>query len=215
MPKRQLDKVRPDLSAGYKDGPPDRAWIDERLAEIGLLKRDVAGALGVHPNIVHKMLNGERRVQIEEYRLLAKLLRIPIATCVAKMGFEMPSATCDLIGHIDGRGRISIRPPHADGRRVPCPEGVEGIVALTINSAHSGLSVYHGSVVYYAPSDTVRVDAFGRLAVLEMDGEPAPVIGVLDRASMGQADVTIFGGIEVIQTQRLVSATPILWQRFG
>ena len=197
------------------DTLPDRQWIDARLDEIGVRKKDVAQALGVHPNIVHKILNGERRLQVGEARTVAKLMQLPLVETLRRFGFNVPGTTCPLVGRIDGRGRVSIRPPSADGRTVLAPESAIGVVALAVDAAHSALSVYHGSLLYYEPAQMVRVDSFGRLAVLEMDGELCPVIGVLDRASLGRAEVTVFGGVEVLQTQRLVSATPILWQRFG
>lgn len=207
----------PDQTISLDDGDtlPDRAWIDSRLDELGVRKKDVAQALGVHPNIVHKILNGERRLQVGEARTVARLMQLPLVETLRRFGFAVPGTTCALVGRVDGRGRVSIRPPQADNRTVIAPESAIGVVALAIDAAHSALSVYHGSLLYYEPSNMVRVDSFGRLAVLEMDGELAPVIGVLDRASLGRADVTVFGGIEVLQTQRLVSATPILWQRFG
>ena len=222
MPAKRATAIESDddvraraLAAGYRDREPDRRWISERLAEVDLRKSELAEKLHVHPNIVHKMLNGQRRVQIAEFRLLAQLLHVPFMEVVRRFGFDVPGAMVPCIGAIDGRARIAVLPPDRQ-HDTPAPESaVPGTVALIVDAPHSALSVYHGSTLYYVPSDTVRVDAFGRLGVLEIDGEPAPVVGVLDRATMGRGRVRVFGGIDVIDTERLVSATPVTWQRFG
>lgn len=169
----------------------------------------------VHPNIVHKMLNGERRLQVPELRYWAKALQVPFVVAVQRFGHEVPGAKVPLIGAVDGRARVVLYPPDKC-RDVAAPEPSGGeLVALEVDSAHSALSIYHGSIIYYQPSATVNIGAFGRLSVLEIDGEPAPLLGVLDRASLGRGAVRVFGSTEIVNTETLVSAAPVHWQRFG
>lgn len=203
------------LSEGYKDTPPQRDWLDAKLEEAGIRKTELAVTLQMHPNMVHKLFNGERRPQLYELRVLAKALRLPMAEIIERFGVEVPGRRASCIGAINGDGRVSLYPPHKV-RLVHAPEdGTLGLVALVVDAANTALGTYHGNTLFYEPANNVRVDAFGRLAVLELSDEPAPVVGVLDRATLGRGIVRVFGGLETLNANTIVSAAPVHWQRFG
>ena len=199
------------------DTKPDRAWLDQRLRERGVRKKDIAALFEVHPNMVHKMLNGERRVQIAEVKSWSSLLGVSFIEAMRRFGFDVPPTTCPLIGTVDGLGRVRYRRGNGvPARMIAAPETAGGnIVALQVDAPRSAISIYDGSCLYFEPSDIMRVDAVGRLSVIAMEGEPVPVIGVLARATLGRGSVSVYGGIELIETNSIVSATPIVWQRFG
>lgn len=196
------------------DPKPNVDWINERLEALKLTKVEASKALLFsHPNTFHKLLSGERRTQIDECLLLAKLLNVPPAIMARQLGYDWPIPQARIIGEVDGAGRVRVLPPGKQSD-VDAPSELEvELVALQVAAAQTALSVYDGNILYYEPSEVVRPDAFGRLAVLEIGDQPAPVVGVLDRASLGRGRVVVFGGIETIETNKIISATPIRWQR--
>lgn len=121
-----------------------------------------------------------------------------------------------MIGALRGNARISIFPTNlVQKTESPRPEP-GALVALRIDAAQSALAIHHGGFLFYEPTEVVARGAIGRLSVVELGDQAAPVVGVLDRAIGDRGGlVTIFGGSETIESAQLQSATPVLWQRMG
>ena len=133
-----------------------------------------------------------------------------------RLGVDIPPATVPVIGVLRGNARVSILPPDkvANVESPRLPPGP--LVALQIETSQTALAIYHGGLLYYEPSEVVLPGAFGRLSVVELGDVPAPVVGVIDRGrSIKGGRVTVFGGLETIESDQLQSAAPILWQRAG
>lgn len=193
----------------------DKDWLDARLGGVGLSAKDASRKIGLgHPNKFWASVRGERRLQIEEALSLAKLLKVSHTELLARWGYDVaPSSTCQLIGTVNGRGRVSFLPPDRTAEIIAPTEADADLKALRIDAEHTRLALYHGTTIYYLPSNSVRADAFGRLAVLDAKDQPTPILGILDRGSYGQGLIRVYGGIEDIETDTLVSASPVLWQR--
>ena len=195
--------------------PPDAEWFGERIAAVHLQKQHVAERLGIHPNLLLKLLSGERRCQIGEAIALARMLRVPKAEIMARLGFDWPRDLIRVTGKVDGSGRVAPLPPDKQFS-IECPfEYEENLAALTVEATHSALGIYHGMAIYYSPSPGVSIEAFGRLAVIEVSEHQAAILGAIDRASHGRGTIQVFGGIETLHVQTIISASPVRWLKSG
>lgn len=192
----------------------DVDWVEAQLDRVGRSKSDAAEALGLHPNKMGEILRGTRRLQVPEAITLANFIEAPLFELLRRFGYDVPpSDQCDLIGVVNGRGRVSFLPPDQCEVVVAPTDADKDLKALRVEAEHTRLALYHGTVIYYLPTQMVRADAFGRLSVLDLKDEPAPVLGILDRGSYGQGVVRIYGGLETIETETVLSASPVKWQR--
>lgn len=66
--------------------PIDRDWLDARLKAAGLSLRRAAAAIGMDPSALSRSLNGKRRLQIAEADRLARVLGVPSAVLIARIG---------------------------------------------------------------------------------------------------------------------------------
>ena len=199
---------------------PDLEWIEAQLDARGLSKSDCGRLLGeatagkaMHPNVLGRLLTGGRRLQIDEAIALARILAAPRPELIRRFGYNWPEPCCNVIGRVDGRGRVSMLPPDLHTTTAAPIDADASLTVLRVEAAHTRLAIYHGYLLFYEPSRDVRTDAFGRLAVIDVGDEPAPIVGVLDRGSYGRGSVTIFGGLDVLEAARIVSAAPVKWLR--
>ncbi|MGQ0673526.1 MAG: hypothetical protein ACT4N2_11725 [Hyphomicrobium sp.] len=168
--------------------------------------------IGSYANYTGRIFRGSRQPSISDAILLAKNLQVPLSLILRKLGYDLADSTLKAIGRVNEFGRVSFLPPNLQSQ-VPAPGATEpGTVALIVEASNTPLAMYDGEVFYYAPSTVIRPDAIGRLSVIEMDDMSAPVIGVLDRARVGRGRVVVFGINEVVESERLISATPIRWR---
>lgn len=186
------------------------------MRDMGLDRPAVAKALDVPENTVWLMTRGKRRVQLEEITTWAKLLDVSYLEIVRQFGVTVPDHAVPVTGVLRPHGRIT---PLSPDRvyRVPAPPdiGPRG-VAVQVEGAHTAFALFEGSHLYYEPTGNVAVDAFDRLSVVELaDHGSAPVVGLLTRGAMRHVKVVVFGGLETIESQQLVGAWPVRWQRMG
>lgn len=201
----------------------DVAWFTDRARETGTsIARLSAVALG-HKDLIGRSLKGERTFKPSELVDIAKALDVPVAIVLSKLGFDVPGVTCKMIGRVNALCRVSFLPSE-NRKEVAAPTDREvDLVALEFDTAHSVLALYHGKYLYYTPSDGVELAAIGGLSVVELGDHPAPVLGVPERASLerrrgGQASpargrILLFGGLDPIDSEQIISAAPIRWQR--
>lgn len=194
---------------------PDRKWIVGRLDGVGLSTTKAAERLDKAQNVFLRMLNGTRPIRVGEAVAMARLLRTPLDELVRHLGYDVPPSSVPIIGIVTGDGRVSLLPP-AQQTRIEGPTGISSnFVALEARTAHTPLALYHGTVLYYVPSEGLRPDAFGRLSVIEVADETAAIVGILDKAGFGRAAVTVYGGIARLETASIISASPVRWTRLG
>lgn len=97
-------------------------------------------------------------------------------------------------------------------QQVDTPLEVSGdLRAIVVDATHSPLAAWHDVYMYYRKPEGVRLNAINRLAVLELGGLDAPVVGTIDSA---KETVLLLGGVERIEARHLISATRILWMRY-
>jgi len=192
---------------------PDEKWFAARMDELGITRQAAAKHFDTYPNMLWRVLTGARPVRVQEVIDWAVFLQVPISVALVRFGFRVPKATVPVVGVVRKSGRVSPLPANQQ-TRVDAPDDLSaGMVALRVEGAHSDLAIFDGAHLFYEPSNIVRTDAFGRLSVVEFGDYPAPLIGVVDRAAVGKGRVTLFGGADVVESEMMISATPIRWQR--
>jgi len=193
---------------------PQTEWIKQRLKDLGVTVADVARAMNTYPNMVWRMASGMRPATADEIMQWSLLLDVPPLEALRRFGVRVPSTSVPVAGILRANGRVSPVPGRAETVEAPA-DGSSLTRALRVETAQTSLGIWTGSILYYEMSETVRVDAFGRMSVLELGDHAAPVVGVLDRVKLGEGNVTVWGGGESFKSKQLVSASPITWQRAG
>jgi hypothetical protein len=199
---------------------PVAEWFDAQLDAIG--KNRVGLSTEYDPsnkNWLQKILAGERRLQIAEAVWLAERFKVPLLTVLeAGLGFKVPkppAPSVPVIGAVTANSRISIyAPPAVDVVQAP-PGASADMVAIRLETHQTALALYAGVLLFYTPKPELRVraDAFGRLSVVLLGDELAPIVGVLDRASMGRGRVVLLDGRTVRESEQVAAAYPVEWTR--
>jgi len=214
MPKIVAPKgLKNNSNPNIELSPPDQKWFHDQIKARGLLKKDVAAAFGIHPNKVWMMISGEKGIRPHEIIRWAEVLALPLPLVWRKFGLPWPAATVPLAGSIRADGRLYF----GEGDRIaPAPDIEPGdLVALHLDHERPALGYRRGTLFYYRPRDRVDVSAVGRLAVVGLGDQPAPLIGVLDAAALGRVRVVLLGGVEVVDSAEAISASPVEWIRAG
>lgn len=208
MPARKNPPAQPPLKV-------DRKWFEARIGQAGLSMARLSKQIMGHDGLLRRTFAGERRAQVEEMLALADALSVPFATIVRRYGYDVPATRCSLIGSVNSAGRVNFYAPDRQAVvEAPLDES-PGLVAIVVEASHSALAIFDGSTLFYEPATDVRPDAFGRLSVVSLGEQPAPVVGVIERGGIGRTRVVVYGGIETLESRELKSATPIRWQRAG
>ncbi len=66
--------------------PIDRDWFAARLKAAGLSLRKAAAQIGMDPSALSRSLGGKRRLQIAEVDRLARVLGVPAALLIERIG---------------------------------------------------------------------------------------------------------------------------------
>ena len=192
---------------------PDERWFVKRMDEIGVGKQDAARHFGTYTNMVWRMITGHRPVRVAEAIEWAKFLKVPVSVALVRFGYDVPRVTVPVVGVMRKSGRVSTLPPNQQ-TRVDAPDDLSAaMVAIRVEGTHSALAIFDGNYLFYEPSQVVRADSYGRLSVVEFGDYPAPMVGIVDRAGVGKGRVTLFGGDDTVESDMMISATPILWMR--
>lgn len=193
---------------------PDIEWFDAQLDRRGLNRTGLSVQFDPGAkNWLNKILMSERRMQLSEVAWVAKRLGVPGAEIIRRLGYDLPGAEVPVIGTVTAHSRISIVPP-LEQDKVPAPPGAsERMVALRVEADQSALSLYSGVLMYYVPCEKVRPDSFGRICVCELGDSAAPIVGCIDRASLGRSKIILLDGKSVIETAELEAAAPIEWTK--
>lgn len=192
---------------------PEGDWIKNRLRERGVTIERAASALGTYKAMLHRIVSGARPARPDEIIKMADLLGITTIEALRRFGYAVPELRIDLIGRVNADGRVIFFAPD-QVRKVDSPaDAAADTRALIVDAPHSRLAIYDGAVMYYAPSPVVDAQATGRLSIIEISEQAAPVLGILNHLAAGRKRVTIIGGIETLETKSILTAAPVTWIR--
>lgn len=193
---------------------PDAEWLVKRAKDLGMSQRQLAKAIGVDAGAFAKTTRGDRQVRPNELAGLARMLKVSIAEMFRRFRYPVPEYMVEIIGKITPDARVS-SVFDRKGEMVPAPDGVDtDCKALVFVTGKSPLEAYDGMVVYFYPSNQVEQDAYGRLSVVEIEGEAMPVVGIIERGQVGKGlKVALFGGVGTIEAKKLLKAALIKWTK--
>lgn len=207
MPRKKQPRAAPP-----RKQEADQPWIDERLAYVGLSRLALGARLGQHPNAIGRILRGELKPKVEEVISMARELRVPLGELLVRLGYTYKRRDCPLVGSVTEMGRVNMFGGQL--RHVASPDETdEDLQALSVETDYLALALYAGSYLYFAPAEALRSDVWGKLCLVDIQDEPAPVVGIVARASPGRNRVRLFGGSGTMDDVRVVSATPVRWIR--
>lgn len=203
-PSRAENRRRPTI--------PDTKWFNNRMDALGLSNAAIAPDFGLAANKIWQMKTGQRAVQVHELLIWARVLRVHPSEIFARLGLEWPRPTVPVVGTVGPAGRVA----PAAGEVVQAPDEQAGdVVALRLAQAWPAAGLYRGALLYYEPSLSVHVSAFGRLAVLGFGDHPTPIVGTLVSSALGEARAIALGSGETVTSAQAMSAAPVLWIKQG
>lgn len=207
---------------------PDAEWFKNRLNEKGISAAMLAKYLNVEPTIPRRIHVDGRQMRAHEVAIYANLLGVTPTEILRRLGLgtlelqqklgveiTLKGSTCPVIGVVRGDGKIEL---NKSGKPQEVSSPVEddvNLVALHVNAPHSEIAMWHGAYLYFEPSTVVRADAIGRLSVVEFGESAAPQVGVLERPAIGKGRIVPFGALDAVETEMMISATPVKWLRAG
>lgn len=68
----------------------DKKWLFDILDTLNIKQLEFAKALGLSPSAFNYVMQGKRRIHLDEADRIAKLLSLPIEEVLERLGWELP-----------------------------------------------------------------------------------------------------------------------------
>jgi len=182
----------------------DSSWWAASFKEAGVSQNSAAEQLRLGVGGFSKVFGGRQRMAIEKWIHLALLLKIPLTTALRRGGYEIPELRIPVEGHILMNARVSYG---VHGETVAANSDDPAVKAFVFNVVSGPLVGFNGMALHYKPSNTIEAESFGQTSVIQVEGEPTPVVGTIHRKSGGKLKITLLNG-EIIENKRVVFAAP-------
>lgn len=196
----------------------DKQWFMRRLQERNRSVRGLARHLEVNASAMSRMLNGERRMKIEEANLIASFLGAPVEEVLKHAGVSLTDETGGrviLAATINEDGEVERlrepRPlPAAVLTKARCVAGKDmgQIVAAQVRAASGPLLIWDDAVILFQAVGEVDPASIGALSIVRLrDG--VQLLAHLERArKTGEATLRLpAGGLRDVV---LSTASPVL-----
>lgn len=185
----------------------DTDWFKERLTAQEMSMRGLARNIGLDVAAVSLMLNGKRKMSVQEAGAIASQLNVSVEEVLKRAGVERlgaREAMAEVIGWADGAGVI--HPGRGNGPAAIKGPG-EGFQAIRVESGRMA-----GWTVFIQGMGAPRVgpEAVGALCLV--DAGQGERLAWVDRGwEPGEYRVTGIDGAEKIG--KIISASPVVWAR--
>lgn len=196
----------------------DKKWFDDRMRDLKLTQSAVAVAIGRDRTVLNRALAGTRTPTGQEIAGLHRVLKASAREILKRLGYQVAQEGVPVVGKIMGDSKIST---------VTARKGVVLDIAGFPHDAHAyvaetegtPLSAYEGAafVCQIAPVGQTPVppEAVGRLAVVEADAHPLPMLGTVNKVlSRGSVAFTLFGTNERLSLQKVHRVEVVLGIKF-
>lgn len=196
---------------------PDIEWFKARLKSRRLSQRQLAAELGKDASLITRSLQGNRRMSLDELVSTARLLRASPAEVLRALGYEVEMPGVQLTGCIRDGAQVSAITTRA-GETYSPEQSTPETRGLVFQTKAGPLAAYDGAVLVYEESAAGKVPpaCFGRLCVVEAEGQIAPLVGVLGKAaSRGAVSLTLFGSGDVLEVAQVIRASPVVALHFA
>ncbi|NBN62079.1 helix-turn-helix domain-containing protein [Pannonibacter tanglangensis] len=201
------DAQNPKETADLKPQGPamDTDFFKEALRRRQISQRRLAKYLNISASAVTKLLQGVRRMQLNEAGVIATLLGVPVSEVLERAGVQTArEAQCPVNFVSDATGEVK---PRAEKAWVQLPlAGDESTVAVRCEDP---MSARFGWVYYYTPQDGVDVTAHNRMCVVRLrDGRAVIAFCVL---GFDGKTFVLQRENGTVETAQITSASPISW----
>lgn len=198
----------------------DREWFIKKLDDGDKSVRKLAAHLQLDPSAVSRMLNGQRKMQMEEASSIASFLAVPVSDVIKHAGVSIDldgqptrillAATINSKGNVERLTEPRPLPQSVIDRAHAAIQshGNGKIVAAQIRALDGPLAVLDDAVVLFAHTDTVEHAAIGVLAICRSH-KGDQIMAKIERArKTGEARVICVDG--KVKEFDLHTATPVL-----
>ena len=188
----------------------DTKWFQSRVRDAEMSQSRLAQLLGIDRSALSLMLHGKRGMKIEEATRMAEILALPIDQVLAHAGVKVPKgpASVPLVGTIGANSEIRQR----KGGRVESHDQLPRETAAL--RCEDRAAVMYGWTVYYVPMASVTSEAIERLSVCRLANDTQHLAVPSRGFEPGTHNLRTLGGA-VLENQKLVAASPVLWIRTG
>jgi transcriptional regulator with XRE-family HTH domain len=201
-------------------GTIDKDWFFDRLKEKDKSLRGLARHMGLDASAVSRMLNGTRRMQLEEADEIARFLGAPVAEVLKHAGVAIDldgvATRIILTSVINEKGNVERlhepRPlPQSFIDRATAAIHMQGngaVIAAQIRADTGPLAAWDDAVALFRHTEIVEPSAIGSLAVCRLfEGEQ--IIAKIERArKTGEARIVTFEDAK--REVMLLTATPVI-----
>lgn len=191
----------------------DSQWFRDKLAAKGMSIRSCAKLIDYDYSVLQNLLAGKKAWYATDVTVLSDVIGEPMEEIQRRAGLTLPaSAMSDsvrVVGAVDSVGAVTLGTAGLAARTAPKPGNVSaGTVALKV--ASPAYPMTDGWLCYYAPVESIEVEAVNRLAIVK-DREGREWLRWLGRNMGGRTWLLkpFAEGSEMVV--EIVSANPILW----
>lgn len=210
---------RPKKELAENEALPNRGqddllkWFDRELhrrSEHHTIERlSEAVTTGGNRDLLRRSLTGKgkkpRPLKLVEAVRLSNELKLPISELLALFGFELETASVEVWGQVDARGRVSESPAK---RPVAVPAGNYGLSAVEIVAR----GPLNRAVLFYNKSASRDPGDVGRWVIAQPVGAVKPLAGLLARGA-DALEITPLTGGEPVRVDDLEWSARVLWVR--
>jgi hypothetical protein len=149
----------------------DSQWFRDQLADRKLTQRAAAKLLNLDPSSLSLLLDGHRRMRIDQAGEFARVFKLPISEIVRRAGVETTGGMhgrLNVVGYIEGTGRAVIR-EDAPGAVVQFQWDLpEKAMGLQFRTAQSAADVWDGFIAAFGDSEPGGAGALDRTGLIRM-----------------------------------------------
>ncbi len=131
----------------------NRQWFVDRLRDAGQSQRALARFLELDASAITHILNGKRRLQLDEVERVARFLSRPVEEVLTQAGLdlggEVRAPSVPLIGHLDRNAVVRVRDKQPE-IEAPFYIGM-GVQAVRAKTAGGAFEIFDGAYLYFGP----------------------------------------------------------------
>lgn len=201
-PKRAAKRPKPKVQA-------DVVWLEDRIKAAGFnSERELMRHMGMASGALTRRKKGQTAWGVEEIAVWAKTLKVSFIELARKVGYKIEEPQTPVSGVVRHDARVVFATKHRDST-VQAISSDLAVRALLFDVSEGPLRVYAGCALHYKPATGVQADALGSLAVVEVEGQIAPVVGTLERQGRSLR-LVLLGAGETIEAPHVLTAAPVL-----
>lgn len=156
-------------SAQHGGMPPDinQEWFKDRLRDLKISQRQLAKRMGMDPASMSYMLSGKRRMSMEEAKVLASHLLVPVTEVMRQAGIEVQDDVrkVPVAGYIGTGGLVTLLPNGTHDYVLAPADTPDGSFALQVRMVNSPRD---GWLCFVAGTQQAPADCLDKLCVVAL-----------------------------------------------